>query len=151
MAKVANPRKQFQFSIQVPGLYPFLAQKVTLPDTETDVVEHGDTNYKVKTAGIVNYGVLIVEKISTANGPDNFIWNWIKSIQDEYLGGGEIPENYKKIIEVYQYHTNGERIINTWQWEGCWPSKINGVELNRVQSDNVIETIEFQVDRQLRF
>lgn len=151
MAKVANPRKQFQFSIQIPGLYPFLAQKVTTPETDLDVVEHGDTNYIVKTAGIVKYGTLHVEKISSANGPDNFIWAWIKSIQDEYAGGGDIPDNYKKVAEIYQYATNGITIINTWQWEGVWPHKINGIELSRVQSDNTIENIEFCVDRQLRF
>lgn len=30
--------------------------------------------------------------------------------------------------------------------EGIWPCIINGIELSRVSSDNVIETIEFAVD-----
>lgn len=151
MAKVANPRKQFQFSIQIPGLYPFLVQKVTLPSPEIDVVEHGDTNHTIKTAGRINYDSLVVEKLATAIGPDNWIWGWIKQIQDEFTGGGAIPDNYKKIIEVFQYSNDGKTIINTWQYEGVWPRKINGIELNRLQSDNIIESIEFCIDRQIHF
>ena len=56
--KVANPRKQFQFGIILPGLDPFLCQKVKSPDLEFEVAEHGDTNFLVKTAGILKVGMV---------------------------------------------------------------------------------------------
>jgi phage tail-like protein len=149
MAKVANPRKQFQFSIQIPGLYPLLVQKVTLPSPELDVVEHGDGNRKIKTAGLLSYDNLVVEKLSTANGPDNWIWDWIRQIQNEYTGGGVTPGIYKKVVQVFQHGNDGISIINSWTYEGVWPHKVNGIELNRLQSDNIIESIEFCVDGQL--
>lgn len=155
MANLANPRKQFQFSIYIVtpfgvAVNPFLVQKLTLPDQENDSVEHGDANYLVKTAGLMKVGKLIAEKISTASAPDNSMWDWLQSIQDAHLGGGTIPDQYKKIIEVTQFATDGITPINQWRYEGAWPQKIHGVELSRTSSDNTIERIEFDVDIPLR-
>lgn len=155
MANLRNPRKKFQFTIGIVTPFgvvvnPFLAQKVTVPEMTPDEVEHGDANYIVKTAGIQRVGKLMVEKISTAEAPDNSMWDWIQSIQDPYSGGGAIPDFYKKIINIVQYATDGITPINEWTLEGVWPQKINGVELSRVDSDNTIESIEFCVDRFLR-
>ena len=38
MANIANPRKQFAFSIFAAGLNPFLAQKVTIPERSFDKI-----------------------------------------------------------------------------------------------------------------
>lgn len=148
MAEIANPHKKFQFSIFLFGMNPFLCQKVTLADRELDVIEHGEGNHKVKTAGMLNLGVLTVEKISNGSLPEKIIWAWINSIQNEFLGGGVIPEVYKKAIQVQKLATNMKSPIGTWNYIGAWPSKINGIELDRLSSDNTIETIEFQVDQE---
>ena len=147
MAQVANPRKQFQFSIFCEGMNPFLAQKVTTPDIEVDVTEHGDANYLVKTGGIAKVGTLNIEKISSANQPDNLFWNWIMDVQNVFFGGGNLPQFYKRDIEVVEFATDGITIINSHYYEGCWPSKINGLELSRISSDNTMTSVELQVDR----
>lgn len=149
MAKIANPHKQFQWSIQLSVLDPFLAQKVTIPSPEIDVAEHGDTNYIIKTGGIIKWDTLKIEKISKASiDPlNNWVWDWVQTIQDAYVGGGEIPEVYKVDGQIIKYATDGVTIIGTWECEGLWPQKINGVELSRVDSNNTIESIEFQLDR----
>lgn len=149
MPEVSNPHKKFQWSIEILTLNPFLAQKTTTPDTEIDVVEHGETNHLIKTGGMVKYGNLMVEKISSASiDPlNNFIWDWIRRIQDPATGGGDIPDEYKYNIRVLKYATNGETIIGRWEMEGAWPCKINGVELSRVESDNTIESLEFCIDK----
>ena len=146
MAKVSNPHKQFQFSIFLYGMNPFLAQKVTTPDREIDRSEHGEGNHKIKTAGMVNIGDLVVEKISSASLADNLLWGWISIIQNEYSGGGVIPDVYKKAVQVQRLATDGVTVLNTWNYTGVWPFKINGVELDRASSDNTIQTIEFSVD-----
>lgn len=150
MANVANPHKQFQFSIKMFGLNPFLAQKVTLPEREFDIIEHGDINHIVKTAGLPRYGILTVEKISSASLNDNWIWDWIFQIQDENWGSGDIPENYKTRVDIQKYATNGIRVVGNWSYIGVWPSKVNNIELSRVSSENTIESIEFQVDRLIK-
>jgi hypothetical protein len=78
MAKVDNPRKQFQFTIIIPGLNPFLAQDVKLPDAEFDAAEHGDTGYLVKTAALKKIGDITISKIMPADGLDRFFRAWQK-------------------------------------------------------------------------
>jgi len=149
MAQVSNPHKKFQFSIALFGMNPFLAQKVTLPDREMDVIEHGEGNHVIKTAGMVKLSAMMVEKISNASFPDTLLWAWIQSIQNEYAGGGLVPDSYKIAVQVQKYATDGIKVVQTHTFEGVWPSKINGIEFDRVSSDNTIESIEFQVDREI--
>lgn len=147
MAVVANPRKQFQFSIFAPGLNPFLAQKVVVPELSIDIVEHGDTNFDVKTGGRKKIGKLMIDKISTSIGPDNWIDDWMNQVANELLGGGLLPTIYKKTLTIDQYSNDGLTIINSWVCFGCWPSKRNGIELDRKGSDNTLESIELEVDQ----
>lgn len=145
-AKVANPRKQFQFNIIIPGLNPFLAQKVKLPDDESDIAEHGDTNFIVKTAGIRKIGSFSVDKIMPSETTDNYMWNWRRQITNTTTGGGDLPSNYKKTIWIEQYAPDGITVIQRWQATGVWPQKINGIDFDRKSSDNTVETIEFCTD-----
>lgn len=149
MAHIKNPRKVFNFSLQfAPDIFdPWLAQKVTLPDVDIDVVEHGDANYSIKTGGRVNYGTCTIEKLMTTGGADNWFWDWINAVQDSVVGGGLTPSLYKKMLTVTELAEDGATPINSWVLEGVWPSKINGLPLDRLSSDNSIETIELQCDR----
>lgn len=148
MPQVSNPHKKFQFSIFLFGMNPFLAQKVTLPDREIEAVKHGEGNFQVKTAGLIDLGNLKVEKIMTASLPDKLIMGWIQMVQNEFSGGGAPPDIYKKAIQVQVLSTNGSTVLATYNYLGAWPCKINGIELDRVSSDNTIQSIEFSVDRE---
>ena len=151
MAKIQNPRKQFNFGIQIFGMNEFLCQEVDLPDFEIDVIPHGDTNYDVKTGGRAKVGTLNVKKIMSATAPDNFLWAWLTQVQNIQVGGGALPSLYKRNITVKEYSNDGVTILNIWQYFGVWPSKLNGLKLSRVGSENTIEDIEFQVDEPLKF
>lgn len=148
MAQISNPRKQFKFSIEIIGIAmnPWLAQEVEHPDIDVEQVPHGDVNYEVKTAGRVMTGNASINKIMTTSGPDNFIFNWKSLCQDEIIGGGAIPDIYKKTVLVRELDETGLVTINTWVWEGCWPTKINGQTNSRMTSDNTIESFELSVD-----
>lgn len=145
-AKIANPAKQFQFRILIPGLNPFLVQKVKSPDLEFEIAEHGDSNFKVKTAGIQNVGQVTIENIFDATSVSPAITTWMKSIGDTKTGGGAIPSIYKKNIVIEQLAPNGQTAVQRWVCEGAWPQKRNGVEFDRKQSDNTLESVEFCVD-----
>lgn len=147
MANIANPRKQFNFSIFAAGFNAFLAQKVTIPEQSIDVTEHGDTNYDVKTGGRVKYGAIIIEQIMTAIGPDNWVESWMNQVQNVFLGGGFLPIIYKRNLTIDEFSNDGVTLINQWECFGCWPSKRNGIELNRRGSDNTLKTMELQVDQ----
>lgn len=149
MAKVANPRKKFNFSIQISPdpINPFLFQKVTLPDADIEPVPHGDTNHDIKTAGRVTYGNLVCEKLSVSDQGDSYLWNWFDTCQSSTLGGGAVPEIYKKVITVVEFAEDGATVLNTWVATGCWPTSMPGLELDRNLSENTIENVEFSVDK----
>lgn len=147
MAKVSNPRKIFQFQIFMAGLNPFLAQEVKIPDIEIDQVNHGDTNYDVKTAGRVSVGNMTINKLCPSTPFDRGALEDMREIQNTFLGGGTIPDVYKKVVTVAQYANDGVTILMSWVYEGVWPTKLNGVEFSRTKSENTIESIEFSVDR----
>ncbi len=150
-AKIANPRKQFQFTVIIPGLNPFLAQEVKLPDSEIDIVEHGDTNFMVKTGGMKKVGQLTVNKIKPADSLDTYMKSWQNRIQNTFTGGGQLPSQYKVSVIVEEFGNDGITVIERHQYLGCWPQKRNGVDLSRKGSDNTTESIEFCVDEELPF
>lgn len=148
MAKITNPRKGFNFTILIAGVTfnSFLAQKVTIPDREVEVAEHGDTNHDIKTGGRVKFGNISIEKIMTTSGSDNYFEDWMASIADPLIGGGLTPSFYKRVITITELAEDGFSPINTWVCNGCWPSKRNAIQLDRQSSDNTIESLELCVD-----
>lgn len=150
MAQIQNPRKIFNFGISIIGMNEFLCQEVDLPDSEVDVVPHGDTNYDVKTGGRRKIGMMMIKKLMSATAPDLFMWAWLDSIQSIQSGGGLLPSQYKRNITIREYSNDGITILNIWVYAGCFPSKINGLKLSRTGSENTIEDIEMCVDEPIK-
>lgn len=146
MPTLVNPHKKFQWGLALYGLVEIRAQKCTTPEFDLDQVEHGEGNYKAKTAGMMNFSNFTVERLDSASFPDGIFWQWIQTIQNVQTGIGLPPQTYKRNAQIFKYNQSGI-IIGTWINEGVWPKKINGVELDRVSSDNTVETIEFSVDK----
>lgn len=149
MAHITNPRKVFNWSIElVTGEFdPWLAQKVDLPDTEIEVVEHGDSNHSIKTPGRVSYSNIVIDKLMLSSGADNFMWGWIDQCQSSIIGGGAVPDVLKNSINIFELAEDGNTIINTWLAIGVWPAKVNGHTLDRLASENSIEVLELSVDK----
>lgn len=146
-AKVKNPRKKFNFRISFVKhpMNAYLAQKVTLPDIEIEQVAHGDVNRDVKTAGRVTVGNLVVEKLMTTSGPDNWLHDWLYSCQDHINGGGLTPDQYMETVLIEELAEDGLTVINTHLCTEVWPAQVTGLDLDRMSSDNTIESIEFSV------
>jgi len=149
MANFGNPRKRFNFSIQIvpDPINPFMFQKVTLPDAEINQDLHGDTNHDIKTAGRVTYGNIVCEKLMPSDSGDAFLWSWFDTCQSSVLGGGAPPDIYKKVITITEFAEDGVTVLNTWTATGAWVTRLPGIELDRNTSDNTIENVEFSIDK----
>ena len=149
MAQIENPRKQFAFTIAIAPITfnPWLAQKVTIPETSVDVAEHGDSNHDIKTGGRRKVTNIMIEKLMTTDGPDNYFLDWLSSVQDFISGGGLPPQQYKRVLTSTELAEDNATAINTWICTGVFPIKVNGQELNRQGSDNSIESVELSVDK----
>lgn len=149
MAQFANPRKKFNWSIQITPepINPFMFQKVNIPEGEIEPIAHGDTNHDIKTAGRVSYGNITAEKLLPSDSGDSYMWSWFDTCQSSMLGGGAPPDVYKKTIVITEFAEDGFTVLNTWTAIGCWPQRLGGLEKDRMSSENDIEEIEFSVDK----
>lgn len=146
MPKVSNPRKKFNFRIEIDGVDQWEVQKVQVPESEVAVVEHGDSNSTVKTGGMVNFTNLRMEKIKATAQSDTAIWLWMKSVQDTVTGGGLPPIAYKRILVIKEMDTTGTTAIRKHVCFGCFPVKKTTSEFDRQGNENTMDTIEFAVD-----
>lgn len=142
-----NAAKVFQFAIEIDGLDQMLVQELKRPEVEVGVVEHGATNYNIKTAGGVAVSAAELRKIKPAVGGDKWAWDWLNKAQNMNTGQGGLASAYKKDIVVKELSPTGST-ISAWLWEGAWVSKIAPSDNKRGnQNENVIETCTIQVDR----
>lgn len=146
-ANFQNPRKQFQWRIKFDSLKgnEFEFQTCTLPNIEVDQTEHGETNNIIKTPGIVHFSNLVLGKLKPNNANDAALRAWIHSCQNAMLGIGLPASIIKDNCTVDLVNESG-LTVESHTLTGVWPCIINGLELSRVSSDNVIENIEFAVD-----
>jgi hypothetical protein len=149
MAKFANPRKKFNWSIQIipDPINPFLFQKVDMPESSIAQDTHGDTNHDIKTAGKVEYANIKAEKLMSSKQGDNYMWSWHDTCQSSTIGGGAPPDIYKKTIVYTELAEDGVTVLNTWIATGVWPCKVTPATGDRGDSGNSIESIEFSVDK----
>ena len=149
MARIANPLKDFNFDIRVsvPFFNSFTVQECNTPDQKIDQVEHGETNHLVKTGGQVKYSNAKFKGIIDAQGPIDWVWDWFRTVQNVQQGGGAIPQVYKKTLTVEHFDVDGFTVIKTELWEGVWPCNLQGKNLKRIGSANVMDEYELSVDK----
>jgi hypothetical protein len=75
------------------------------------------------------------------------MWSWHDTCQSSVIGGGAIPDVYKKTIILTELAEDGVTVLNTWMAFGVWPAKVTPSEFSRTDSGNAIETVEFSVDK----
>ncbi len=142
---VANTRKVFNFAIEIDGVDVFLVQDVKLPEVEIGAVEHGATNYNIKTAGAVATSDAELQKVKPVVLPDTFAWEWMLLAQNTETGTGTIF--YKRNV-IFKELGPGGAILNAWMWIGAWVRKSAHSNFKRGnQNENTIETVTISVDR----
>lgn len=147
MAQIANPRKVFNFRVEIQGIDQFEVQKATPPEIEVETTEHGDTNHSVKTAGRVKVGDLTLEKLKPLPNSDLWAWNWLQTAQNMTTGGGQLPLQYKRTVILKELSSDGQTTVNRWICEGCFVKKVSQGDFDRNSSDNILETVVLSVDR----
>src|SRR5690606_23330137 len=103
-------------------------------------------NHKIKTAGMVNFSDLVLEKVKALPNSDTSAWDWLRQAQNVSVGGGLLAANYKRNIVVKEMDTTGLNTVNSYVLTGCWIKKISNSDFDRTSSDNSIETITISVD-----
>jgi hypothetical protein len=159
MPGIINPRKKFRLSVTVTNVssmfpeYQFHVQEITLPEISVETEEHGAGTYNLKTGGQLTIGNLTLNRLLDASSGalSEFFQAWRAEVTafDGFMGDASI---YKKTITITEYGVGkpGEdNTVNQHVFEGCFPVRITGMDFNRTSSENLIESVEFSVDRRL--
>ena len=114
MAIVENPRKVFQFQIELPGapIPSLLCQQVTFPDSEIEQVAHGDVGSDIKTGGRRSLTNLVVKKLQTTVAGDaasRWFWVWQEKVRGFKAGVSIPPSSYKYDIVIIEFAEDGIR------------------------------------------
>ena len=149
MAVISNPRKNFNYRVRVsaPFYNPFEVQECETPSVDLDVVEHGESNHVIKTAGQIKYGNATLKGIISQGAVISWVQVWVRQIQDVLLGGGDIPDLYKKNLTIEYLAIDGRTVVETEIWMGAWPCKLNGKSLKSIGSENIMNELEICVDK----
>jgi phage tail-like protein len=123
----------YQFRIEIDGLNQFEAQEINLPEQEREVVEHGDTDRKVKTLGMWKVGDITLKKLRPADSVKEWAWDWLNS------GEG-------RIIVISALDDNGAT-VNAWTIYNTRCKKTSFENFSRTSSDNMMETVVLCCDR----
>jgi T4-like virus tail tube protein gp19 len=142
-----NATKVFNFAIEINGIDQFLIQDVKVPEVEIGAVEHGASNYNVKTAGGVATSDAELQKIVPAPGGDRWAWDWLMKAQDPNNETGGLTEDYYKDIVFKELSPSGAT-LNSDLWIGSWVRKVSKSNYKRgKQDENVIQTVTISVNR----
>lgn len=150
MANVANPAKVFNFRVEMDGKDQWEVQEVNIPDTEVEVVEHGDANSKVKTAGMIKVGDLVMKNLVPLPLGSDADWDWLMKVQNPTTGSGQLPDEYKKVIIIKQLLPDNKTTVQSWVCIGTFPKKISNTPFSRTSSENRIKELTLSVDRVLK-
>lgn len=146
LATPVNPRKKFAWTVEFEGFEAALAQRITMPSLEIDVAEHGSSNVRIKTGGMVVVGDIVISKLMFMNKNENWAYDWMKLVSNPENGTMGIPSEYKRSGYIIHLDTDLETVLEKWQVIGCWPRLIEKDEFDKVSSDDMIETVTLACD-----
>jgi len=147
--RVANPRKIHNFFLSIDGVDQFEIQEMSFPELSLDVVEHGDTNYIVKTPGILKIGTIQLKKLKRMETTDTWAITWLFGGQNPIIGGGILPSLLVRTITIEEREASNTITVGRIVWEGAWCSNVGQNAYSRMQSENIIQDITLQVEKPL--
>lgn len=150
IANPVNPRKKFPWSLELEGLEPVLVQKCKIPTITVEVAEHGASNIKVKTGGMVTIGDIEINKLMFQDSNESWAYDWLKEVSNPENGTVGVPAEYKRNGYIIHYDTDGTSVLEKWQIQGCFPKEVEFDELDKTSSDNMMEKVVLSCDSLVR-
>jgi phage tail-like protein len=130
---------QFNFTVEIQNVTVGRFKSVDGLDSETEVIEYqdGDDLILRKRPGRTKYSNVILKRGYADKGM-NELWEWRKKVMD-----GRVDRRSGSVI---LQNDNGEEVAR-YNFEGGWPCKWKGWDLDGKGSDTAVEEIELAVER----
>ena len=129
----------FNFKVEIEGVTQGVFKNVEGLDSETEIVEFQDGEDIVlrKRPGRTKYSNVVLKRGYADKGMIE-LWEWRKKVMDGVTD--------RRSGSVVLHNDNGEEVAR-YNFEGAWPCKWKGWDLDGKGSDTAIEEIELAVER----
>lgn len=142
MTKIANPAKNFNYSIVFGGVEVATAQSVDVGTIELAIDKHGDGADTVKTAGRNEGPDITIENlisVDTQEGRD-FI-KWMKKVYDFEKSEHGLPSDYKKDGFILELAPDKKTALRTIQVEEAFTYSITPSKKGDLEEGNSMDTV----------
>lgn len=144
-SSVVDTRKQFNFAIELDGLIVDLVKSVTLPEQEFNKVEQtGPDGLIDETPGRYKFSEITIEKYLPADTNDIFFEQWFENQKNTP------PSSHRRNFTVHHLGSDHQTIIDSWNVEGAWITKLTPPKNDRGSDDDSIETIAIRCRKYTR-
>ena len=144
MGKV-TPQKQAFWTLEVNDVDIALFQTVSIGGITVDTAEHTEGALKIETPSLVSYADLKLGKLLNMLETDTYFDDWLKSVQDVQAGTGGVPADYARTVRL-RLEDNANSAKRIYEFKGCFPKEIGGIDLDKTSSDNITEEITLYVE-----
>jgi phage tail-like protein len=140
-----NPLVGYHFFLELKGRFEGAFREATGLTSESEKVEYKASGPKgeeitITQPGRTKYPDIVLKRGMTSNMD---MWKWRKDIEE---GKFKDAKQNGSIVLYDQSHTEVAR----WNFEGAWPTKVEGPALNSSNNEIAIETLTLAVERTTR-
>lgn len=121
-------------------------EEVTLPFIEFEQVSNYRAGKQYHFAHHYNIGTLGLKFYEDSYGTSTqYLTHWQSIIQSQSSGLYRLPKDYKKTISIWVLDVS-KLTVMCLVYTGCWPTRLDTMQLGSLNGDRVIVGAEFSVD-----
>lgn len=135
MTDRADPYASFRFAVQIDGLTEARFTECTLPSLEVEIEEQKEGGYNAGThvlPGRVRRGTLVLRRGIVSSSE---LLQWYSDIMQGQLGRA------RRQVSITLLDSQGQPVMR-WDFQGAFPCKWTGPELNTASASIAIESLE---------
>jgi hypothetical protein len=147
LANNYEPKRKFEWYLEIDGLDAFVAKSFARPNKEHEDITIDYINEKRHLAGKREWQMLTLE-LNDPIEPSaaQKVMSWLRLVHDDATGRMGYSAVYKKDISLKMLDPHGA-VVEKWNLQGVWPKTTNFNELDYSDSEAVTITIELRIDR----
>lgn len=147
LANAFEPKRKFEWIIQIDGIDSFTARSFKRPAKSHDDITIDYMNEKRHLAGKREWQEMQLELIDPIEpSAAQKVINWLRLVHDDATGRMGYASAYKKNFALKMCDPHGA-VIEKWTIEGAWPKDVDFGDLDYSDSEAATIQVTLRIDR----
>lgn len=150
---IGNPQRAYEFEVEVVGNHglPILVQRVqsvSIPEVSVEQMEINFKSSKSMFAGrdTSPHTVTVSFFDTEDHATYNFFREWMNTIRDRQVGGGDTRDLYESTLIVKQLAHDSTTVTATNRFTKVWPQSVGEIQLSYESSEHLKFDVTFSYD-----